>query len=99
MKKIKWSEEVANEQVLGRVGEKRIFLNNILHRKARRIGHILRRNCLRHDAIEGQEMKVKGVGRRRTQLLDDLRDRRRYWELKEEAEDRKRWRRQCISRP
>jgi len=32
---------------------------------------------------------VKGVGRRRTQLLDDLRNRRRYWELKEEAEDRK----------
>jgi hypothetical protein len=25
---------------------------------------------------------VKGVGRRTTQLLDDLRNRRRYWELK-----------------
>ena len=34
-------------------------------------------------------MKVKGVGRRRTQLLDDLRKRRRYWEVMEEAEDRK----------
>ena len=33
--------------------------------------------------------EVNGVGRRRTQLLDDLRNRRRYWELKEEAEDRK----------
>ena len=32
-------------------------------------------------------MEVKGVGRRRTQLLDDLRNRRRYSELKEEAED------------
>jgi len=42
-------------------------------------------------------MEVKGVGRR-TQLLDDLRNRRRYWELKEEAEDRKRWRRQFINR-
>jgi hypothetical protein len=30
---------------------------------------------------------VKGVGRRTTQLLDDLRNRRRYWELKEEADD------------
>ena len=29
-----------------------------------------------HDAIEGQMMEVKGVGRRRTQLLDDLRNRR-----------------------
>ena len=31
--------------------------------------------------------EVKGVGRRRTQLLDDLRNKRRYWELQEEAED------------
>jgi hypothetical protein len=37
--------------------------------------------------------EVKGEGRRRTQLIDDLRNRRRYWELKEAAEDRKRWRR------
>jgi len=37
---------------------------------------------------------VKGVGRRRrTQLLDALRNSRRYWEVKEEA-DRKRCRRQ-----
>ena len=33
--------------------------------------------------------EVKGIGRRRTQLFDDLRNRRRYWELKEKAEDRK----------
>jgi hypothetical protein len=38
-------------------------------------------------------MEVKGVGRRRTELLDVWRYRRRYWELKEEAEDRKRWKR------
>ena len=47
--------------------------------------------------IEGQMTEVKGVGRRRTQLLDDLRNRRRYWELKEEAEDLKRWKRQFIN--
>ena len=61
------------------------------------ISHILRRNCLLHDAIEGQMTEVNGVGRRRTQLLDDLRNRSRYWELKEEAEDRKSWRRQFIN--
>ena len=60
---------------------------------------LLRRNCLLRDVIEGQMMEVKGVGRRRrTELLDDLKNRRRYWELKEEAEDRKRWRRQFIIR-
>jgi hypothetical protein len=34
--------------------------------------------------------EVKRVGRR-TQFIDDLRNKRRYWELKEEAEDRNRW--------
>ena len=33
--------------------------------------------------------EMKEVGRIRTQLLDDFRNRRRYWELKEEAEDKK----------
>jgi hypothetical protein len=34
--------------------------------------------------------EMKGLGKR-TQLLDDLRNRRRYLELKEEVEDKKRW--------
>ena len=42
---------------------------------------------------------MKEVERRiRTQLLDALRNRRRYWELKEEAEDRNRWKQQFINR-
>ena len=63
MEKIKWSEKVTNEQVLERIEEKSTLLNNILRRKANWIGHILRRNCLLHDAIEGQMTEVKGVGR------------------------------------
>ena len=57
---------------------KRTLINNILWRKANWLGHILRRNCLLYDAIEGQMTEVKEVGRRRTQLLDDLRNRRRH---------------------
>ena len=64
MVKIKWSEKVTNEQVLDHIGEKMTLLN-ILRRKSNWIGHILRRNCFLHDAIEGQMMKVKGVGRKR----------------------------------
>ena len=63
---MKWSEKVTNEQVLGRIGENRTLLNNILRRNSNWIGHILRRNCLLHDAIEGQMTEVKGVGRIRT---------------------------------
>ena len=71
-------EEVTNEQVLDRIREKRTLLNNILRKKANWIGHILRRNCLLHDPIKGQMTEVKGVGRRKTQLLDGLRKKRRY---------------------
>ena len=64
--------------------------------KANWIGHILRRNCLLQHVIEG---KIKGQievtrwrGRKRKKLLDDLKDRRGYCQLKEEALDRTMWR-------
>jgi hypothetical protein len=42
--------------------------------------------------LEGRiEMKRRG-GRRRKQLLDDLKENRGYWKLKEEALDRTLWR-------
>jgi len=60
------------------------------------IGHILRRNCLLKQVIEGKikgEMEVaRRRGRRRKKLLDDLKDRRRCCHLKEEALDRIMWR-------
>ena len=96
--KIKWSEKVTNEHVLERIEEKRTLPNNILRRKASFSGHILRRKCLLYDVTVRQMTEMKGVGRGRTHLLDDLSNGRRYWELKEEAEDRKRWRRQFINR-
>ena len=58
MEKIKWSEKVTNEQVLECIREKKTLINNILRRKANRMGHILRRNCL-HDSIVGQMTELK----------------------------------------
>jgi hypothetical protein len=56
------------------VYEGRGHLNNILRRKLNLIGHILRRNWLLHDAVEEQVTEMKGIGRRRKRLLDDLRN-------------------------
>jgi ribosomal 50S subunit-associated protein YjgA (DUF615 family) len=74
------------------VKQQRNILHEIRKRKANWIGHILRRNCLLQEAIEG---KIKGRievtrkrGRRHKKLLDDLGDRRGYSHLKEEALDR-----------
>ena len=54
------------------------------------------RNCLLKQVIEGMikgEVEVaRRRGRRRKKLLDDLKDRRGYSHLKEEALDRTMWR-------
>ena len=96
MEQIRWTDHVRNEDVLFRVNEQRNILHEIRKRKANWIGHILRRNCLLKRVIEGLikgEMEVtRRRGRRRRKLLDDLKDRRRYSHLKEEALDRTTWR-------
>ena len=84
-----------NEDVLLRVKEQRNILHEIRKRKANWIGHILRRNCLLHRVIEGKiqgGIEVTGrQGRRRMKLLDDLKEKRGYSHLKEEALDRTMW--------
>jgi hypothetical protein len=83
---------VRNEEVLHRVKEERNIIHRIKRRKANWIGHILRRNCLLKQVIEGKlegRIEITGRrGRRRKQLLDDLKEKRRYCKLKEEALDR-----------
>jgi hypothetical protein len=96
MGKISWTDHVRNEEVLLRVNEQRTILHEIRKRKTNLIGHILRRNCLLKQVIEG---KIKGElevtrrrGRRCKKLLGDLKDRRWYSHLKEEALVRTIWR-------
>jgi hypothetical protein len=68
----------------------------LFQRKANWIGHILRRNCLIRQVIQGKikgEMEVtRRKGRRRKKFLDDLREGRGYSYLKEEALNRTMWR-------
>ena len=92
MEKISWTDHVRSEEVLLRVNEQRNILHEIIKRKANWIGHIVCRNCLLQRVIEG---KIEGApevtggrGRRRRKLLDGLRERRGYCNLKEEALDR-----------
>jgi len=96
IEKINWTEHVRNEEVLLRVKEQRNILHEISKRKVNWIGHILRRNCLLQQVIEGKikgGMEVTGRrGRRRRKLLDDLKERRRDSHLKKEDLDRTMWR-------
>ena len=96
MEKISWTDHVRNEDVLLRVKEQRNILHEICTRQANWIGHIWRRNCLLQWVSEGKiqgGIEVTGrQGRRRRKLLDDLKERRGYTHLKEEALDRTMWR-------
>jgi hypothetical protein len=74
----------------------RNILHEIRKRKANWIGYILRRNCLLQRVTEGKiqgGIEVTGrQGRSHKKLLDDLKERRGYSHLKEDALDRTMWR-------
>jgi hypothetical protein len=96
MEKISWTDHVRNEDVLLRVKEQRNILHEIRKRKTNWFGHILRGNCLVQRVTEG---KIQGgidvtgrQGRRRRKLSDDLKEKRGYSHLKEEALDLTMWR-------
>jgi hypothetical protein len=82
-------DQVRNEEVLHtrRVKEERNILHTVKRRKTNWIGHILRRNCLLKHIIEGKiEGGIEVRGRqavRRKQLLNDIKETRGYWKLKE----------------
>ena len=95
MEKISWTNRVRNEEVLHRVKEERNILHTVERRKIEWIGCILCRNCFLEHVTEGKiqgliEVRERG-GRVRKQLLDDLREMKGYWTLKEEALYRTVW--------
>jgi hypothetical protein len=96
MEKISWTDLVINEEVLHRVKEERNIVHTIKGMKANWIGHILHRNWVLKEVTEGKlEKRIEMTGRRgrsSKQILDNLKEKRRYWKLKEGALDRTLWR-------
>jgi hypothetical protein len=91
-----YNDSVRIEEVLLRVKEQRNILYEISKRKANWIGHLVRRNCLPQQVIEG---KIKGGievtgrrGKRRRKLLDDLKETRGHSHLNEDILHRTMWR-------
>lgn len=73
----------------------RYIVRTIERRIASWIGHTLSRNCLIKHVIERKiEGRTLVTGRRvrgRKQIVDDLKEKRGYGKLKEEALDRSKW--------
>jgi len=95
MEKIGWTGHVRNEEVLHRVKEESNAVRGIRRRKANWIIHNMRSKCLPKRVIKGKiegKIEVTGRrGRRRKQLLDDLKEKIGCWKLKEEALDPIQW--------
>jgi len=75
---ISWTDRVRNEEVLLRVKEQRNILHEIRKQKANCMGYSLCRNCLLKGIVEGRTKErievTKRRGKRRKQLLDDLKE-------------------------
>ena len=67
MEKIIWTDLVRDEEVLHRAEEERIMFRTINRRKAKWIGHILRRNCfLQHDTERKIDVISEGKTTKKT---------------------------------
>ena len=75
---ISWTNRVRNEEIFHTLMEERNIPDTINSRKANWIGHTLQKICLLKHIIE---WKIEGMGRwgrRYTQLLEDLKEKRWY---------------------
>jgi hypothetical protein len=92
VEKIISTDRIRNEEVLQAVKEERNVLHAIRRMEVKWICHILHRNCLLEHVIEGKIEVMVRRGRRRKQLLGDLKEKRGCRKLKEEVVDRTVWR-------
>lgn len=92
MEGVSWDEKVRNEEVLKRIGEDRQILNKIKSRKMNWLGHVMRRECLLRTVVEGMVEGRRGRGRRRYQLIDNIKVGNMYETTKRTAQRRDEWR-------
>ena len=82
--------------MLQRAKEEGNILNKIKRRKANCISNILGRRCLLKHIIEvkkeGRVNVTRRRGRRCKKLLDDFKEKKGHWKLKDETLDRTMWR-------
>jgi len=81
MEKISWASNTKIEEVLHRVKEERNVIHAIKRRKFNSSGHMFFGTAFKH-VIEEKIEGTGGQGRRSKELLDDMKERIRYWKLK-----------------
>jgi len=72
MIKTNWMERNSNERVLEEIGEKRSEMINIMERKIKFIGHIIRHNYFLNNIFEGRLMGLRPRGRSTANYFHDI---------------------------
>ena len=91
MGKLSWANFVTNEEVLHSAEEEWNILHTKQWRKVNVIVQILYRSCLLKHVTEGKIQEMGRKGRKCKQLLDGLKEKGWYWNLKEIAVDHTPW--------
>jgi len=99
MDKFNWTDLERDEKVLHRVHEDRNVPHTIKRKEANWICHTSRRKSFLNLLFEGKKegrMEVTGRRDRRSkQLMDDLKETRGHWKMKEETLARNLWINRC----
>ena len=95
---IKWMDRITNEEVLGRIGERRTLWKSLWKRRGQMMWHTLRHGGLLRDILEGEVGKKRRRPRLKyfDQIIGDM-GYETFREVKELARDRAEWRRVVAS--
>ena len=85
-------DRITNEEVLGRIEEKRTLWKSLKKRRGQMMGHTLRHGGLLRDILEGEVGKKRGRSRLKyfDQIIGDM-GCESFSEVKELAGDRAEW--------
>ena len=72
MKNIQWMDRITNEEVLGRIGERKTLWKSLKKRRGQMMGHTLRHGSLLRDILKGEVGKKRGRGRPRLKYFDQI---------------------------
>ena len=94
MLRISWYDKISNEEVLKWIKEKRTLVTSIKIKKLKLFGHIVRRNNLQRDLMEGHINGKRGRGRPITTWTSNIQEWTglKYSEAIRAAHDRPLWR-------
>ena len=74
LEKISWRDKIRNDEMLARVKEEKCLIRTIRQRQTNWVGHVLRREGLLREVIEGRVKGTKRPGKPRKGMISYLKE-------------------------